>query len=332
MYFELRRTACAAAAVSALLLAGCSGAGTPPSPAANASAPNGSASQSRAMMRFGSTVVHGLMHFGGAPERAFLSPEAKAGKNLLYVSSYNEGYVKIYSTKGTNQAPIGTITSGLNGPEGMAVDRNLNLYVTNTGNNTITVYAPGQTTPSATYSQGLNEPAGVAVGDDGTVYGANLAGTVVEYAKGSMSPERTLQVGDLPIDVTLDKANNLYVTYGDGVEEFAPGSTTGTNLGIRIDSPGGVQIDKSGNIVVANQTLPGVEVFAQGSTSPSQTFAQTGDPNPIRFDKKAKNLYVGDPLSNIVDVYAYPSGTLANTISNGVNFDAGVAVSAESKY
>ena len=107
----------------------------------------------------------------------------------MYVSAFNNNYVDIYETKGSHQAPIGTITAGLAGPEGMAVDKGRNLYVTNTDNNTVTVYPPGSTSPTAaTYSQGVNEPAGVCVGKDGTAYIVNLAGTVAEYAKGSTSP------------------------------------------------------------------------------------------------------------------------------------------------
>jgi sugar lactone lactonase YvrE len=111
-----------------------------------------------------------------------------------------------------------------------------------------------------------------------------------------------------------------------GVEEYAPGSTTGTELNIPIHAPGGIQIDGGGNLIVANPTLPAAEVFPQGATQPSMTFAQTTNPDPIRFDKKAKNLYVGDPDVETVNVYAYPSGTLVDTISNGVSFPAGVAV------
>jgi sugar lactone lactonase YvrE len=333
MFTELRRSAGCAAVALPLFLAACSGASAPP--AATSQLPMTQAqarAQTHIAQRLGSTVVASMRLPSGPAPHAWLSERAKSGKNLLYVSAFNSNYVDIYDTKGSNQAPIGTITAGLSGPEGMAVDKSLNLYVTNTDNSTVTVYPPGSTSPTVTYSQGVNEPAGVCIGKDGTVYIVNLAGTVAEYAKGSTSPERTLNLGNLPIDAALDTQNNLYVTFGDGVEEYAPGSTTGTNLDIPIENPGAIQLDNGANLVVANQTLPGVEVFAQGTHSPSNTFAQTGDPNPIRFDKKAKNLYVGDPLSNIVDVYAYPSGTLVNTISNGVSFDAGVAVSPGDKF
>jgi len=265
--------------------------------------------------------------------RAWLSPEAKTGKGLLYVSSYNSNFVSIYKQKGTNQSPIGTITAGLSGPEGMAVDRKLNLYVANTSNNTVTVYPPGQTSPSTTYSQSLSEPAGVAVGTDGTVYVENLGNSIVEYPAGSTSPSHVISA-TFPIDAALDSSNNLYVTYDFCcVEKFAPGSTTGTDLGIVLSANGGIQIDGSNNVVVANQVnTPMIEVFPPGQTSPSQVFGQEGDPNPIRFDHKAKHLYVGEPTSSTVNVYAYPSGTKVNTITSGVDFPAGVALSPESKY
>jgi hypothetical protein len=310
-------------------LAGCGGAGT-----SSATVPSTQPASSAATvpMREGTTYgVSALLHRAGSTHRAWMSPEAKSGKNLLYVSSYNEGYVDIYKSKGSNQSPMGTITSGLNGPEGMAVDKKLNLYVTNTGNNTVTVYAPGSLTPSATYSSGLSEPAGVTVGNDGTVYVSNLDNSVVEYPPGKMTPSITISI-NFPIAVALDPSNNLYISYLGGVEEVPPGSSTGTNLGITLDAPGGIAIDKQDDIVVADQTLPGVKVYPQGSTQPSSTFATVDDPNPIAFNKKASQLFIGDPTHNVVQVYSYPGETLVNTITTGVNFDAGVAVSPESKY
>lgn len=257
---------------------------------------------------------------------------AAHGKALLFVANFNSNVVEIYRAEGTNQGPIGQITASIDGPEGMAVAAK-HLYVTNTASNTVTVYRAGKTTVTKTYSQGLSGPDGVVVGTDGTVYVANLnANNVVAYAKGSMTPTSTYAGLTFPIGVTLDAQNNLYVAYGGGVEEFPSGSTTGKNLGISLAIASGIAIDKKDDIVVANQIPPGVYVFPQGATQPSKVFGQEGDPNPIAFLTNRKRLFVGEPLSNTINVYAYPSGTKVNAITNGVAFPAGVAVSPEAPF
>ncbi len=143
-------------------------------------------------------------------------------KQLVYVSSdaSSSGAVYVYSAKGQAQKPIATITDGIATPAGLAVDSSGNLYVANTGNNTVTVYAPGQTTPSATYSQGISTPFDVAVGSDGTVYvanetgGASYEGSVTEYPSGSMTPSATIQLAnEYAFAVALDSSNALYVSW-----------------------------------------------------------------------------------------------------------------------
>lgn len=289
-------------------------------------APTSSLPQSTTVLPAGMRLV---------PHRTFgsgwLSPAAR-GKELLFVANFNNNVVEIYSAKGSNQAPIGQITDGLDGPEGMAVAAK-HLYVTNTASNTVTVYRIGKKTAAKTYSSGLNGPDGIVVGTDGTVYVANLnTNDVVAYAKGSMTPTSTYSDLDFPIGVALDAQNNLYVSYGGGVEEFPPGSTKGKNLGISLPIASGIAIDKKENIVVANQMPAAIYVYPQGSTQPSKTFGQEGDPNPIAFLTNRKQLFVGEPLSNTINVYAYPSGKKVNAITNGVAFPAGVAISPQAPF
>lgn len=270
-----------------------------------------------------------------APTHGWLSPAAKKCKQKLFVSSYKLGYVNVYCTKGHNQAPIGKITDGINGPEGLSVDRKGNLYVTNTDGNTVTQYAPGSTTPSFTYTTDLAYPAGVTVDKAQNVYVSNLTpASVTVFPQRSNSPK--LQITNqltFPIDVALDAKDDVYVTtYNSGysageIIKYGPGSSQGTNLGISTEEPGGIVLDKSGDIVTADQRLPGVLVFAPGKTVASQTFAQnTLDPDPVRLTKDEKEAYVGDSVGNAVYGYAYPSGTLLDTITDGIDGPNGVAL------
>jgi len=86
-------------------------------------------------------------------------------------------------------------------------------------------------------------------------------------------------------------------------------------------------LDKAGDIVTADQRLTGVLVFPPGKTAPSETFAQNAlDPDPVRFLANEKQVYVGDAVGNAVYVYAYPSGTLVDTITDGIDGPNGLAL------
>jgi sugar lactone lactonase YvrE len=264
----------------------------------------------------------------------WLSPAAKSCKNKLYVSSYRLGYVAIYCRKGQNQAPIGEITNGIETPEGANTDSKGNLYVSNTNASTVTEYARGSLAPSFTYSSGLTYPAGVAVDSKQNVYVTSLSPASVEvFPQGVNSPTLTITSITYPIDVAIDPSGNAYVTtytanFSNGeIIKYSPGSSQGTNLGIVTDGPGGIALDEAGDIVTADQRLPGVLVFPPGTTSPSQTFAQnTLDPDPVRFARREHQVYVGDSIGNAVYVYDYPSGTLVDTITDGIDGPNGLAL------
>lgn len=305
------------------IFAGCSGGTSAPG------LPASSAPLSLVHSRGFAPPVHPLARGSG-----WLSPAAKRCKQQLFASSYWLDYVSIYCIKHgrQNQAPIGEITDGISGPEGEVTDAQGNLYVANTSGDTVTEYAPGSTTVSFTYSTNLSAPAGVAVDASQNVYVTNLgSGSVTVFAQGSNSPSLRISGIPYPIDVALDSTGNVYVTsftssFSSGeVLEYPPGSTKGTNLGIVTESPGGLMLDKAADIVTADQRLPGVLVFPPGETSPSLTFAQSmNDPVPVRFNRADNLVAVGDSIENDVEVYSYPSGSLVDTITDGIDGPEGL--------
>ncbi len=263
-----------------------------------------------------------------------LSPAAKSCKEKLYVSSYKLDYVAIYCTKGHNQAPLGKITDGIDGPEGANVNAKGNLYVTNTNGNTVTEYDPGSVDPSYTYSSGLGYPAGVAVDSKQNVYITCLSPPSLEvFAQKTNSAKLKITNLTYPIDVALDKSGNAYVTSynpnfaGGEIVEYSSGSTEGTSLGITTKAPGGIALDKHSDIVTADQSLPGVLIFPPGKTVASKTFGQNAlDPDPVRLSRSERTVYVGDSVGNAVYVYDYPSGKLIDTITDGIDGPNGLAL------
>jgi hypothetical protein len=127
-------------------------------------------------------------------------------------------------------------------PSGLATDRNGNLYVADTGNNSIRRVSPdGVVSTVAGTSAGLNGPVGVAVDPRGRVI-----------------------VADTYNDRIIGVEPNGAVTTiaGGGVPGFADG------VEAKFDTPCGVAVDASGNIYVAD-TGNGVVrvVFPDGTVS-----------------------------------------------------------------
>jgi hypothetical protein len=283
--------------------------------------------------------VHALL---GAPQPAhraggWLSPAAKKAKHLIYVADFTGNAVEIYSATGSDQSPIGQITDGISGPEGICVDDRGDLFVTDVTNQTVTMYPHGSTTYKRQYT-GFAYPTAVAAGKNGWVYVSDLVGEkVVEFPKNSTRSKVTIDI-TYPQGVALDSKNNLYVEYNTGahgggpgdVDEFAPKSTKGDDLKLPIVWGAGDAIDGKSDVVVADQgsgSNAAVYVFPPGSTEPSETITQgMEDPFRIAFDKRFKHLYVADPEVNKLLVYDYSSGTLVNSITNGLKSVYGVAI------
>jgi hypothetical protein len=335
----MRITLVAGAIGAIALTAGCGGAASqnaaPTMPGLSSAAAQGYAPVGRlpaVVAPFAATrralAPHPMLRGGG-----WLSPAASRCKNKLFVSTFRLNYVSIYCERGHNQAPIGQITDGIDGPEGEITDANENLYVANADG--VAEYAPGTIDPSFTYSTGLGAPTDVAVDSKGNVYVSNVSpsGSVVVFPQGSNTPSLTITGVYYPIGVALDAGNNLYVTYETSgflegqINEYAPGTTTGTNLGITIGFAGMITIDSSGDIVTTDQKADDVAVYPPGATQPSATFGNSLDPVAIALSHDERSVYVGDSIASAVYVYHYPSGKRMDTISDGVDQAVGVALS-----
>ena len=120
--------------------------------------------------------------------------EEEKTKALIYWGSYDSNTIDFFSAKGTNPPEKGQITTGLSNPERLVVDKFLNVYATNLGNDTITAYKRGATSPFLTISDGVSTPTGLSVDAAGTVYCANVGNdTITEYPKGKTTPSVTIE-------------------------------------------------------------------------------------------------------------------------------------------
>lgn len=152
------------------------------------------------------------------------------------LAANGDGTIRIFEPNDTNP---GIFATGLSRPQGIAIDKNDAVYVSNSGNDTISKVVR---TPSGvnvtTYATGLKGPASLAFGPDGDLYAANTGdNSIVKIsAKGEVTPVAK-NIGT-PSQVAFDSHGIMYVL----------NAAAGTVM----------TVDKSGN----------AKVFAQGLSKP----------------------------------------------------------------
>ena len=140
-----------------------------------------------------------------------------AADGVLYVANELGNSIYVYKVGGS--IPLRKITSGIDQPLSVAVDRSGNLYVANQGHGnrpkgSVTVYAPGSDAPARTITSGIRRLAGMAIDPAGDVFVFNSRSfDVHEYAAGATKMERTITDGIFsPTQLAVDASGYLYVS------------------------------------------------------------------------------------------------------------------------
>jgi hypothetical protein len=297
--------------------------------------------------------------YAATPYAAPVSSALRKGpRQLLYVSSVFSGgsAVSIFSQEGSNQKPIGEIRQGIDDAYGLFVDKHRNLYAANILSGTVTVYPPGATSPSRTM-RAAGVPIEVVVAGNGTAYVVNdgdilhrnAGGSVLEYRKGATKPSKTIVTFAHTLEpraVALDASGNLYVAYNHNfgasykprgrVLEFAPGSTQGKDLGIRIGQAGGLTIDGSGNLVLVQDGNywffpPTIDIFAPGHEKAQKIPAPYNYPGyDVALNAGNTEMWLTSESLGAVFGMSYPNGAILDTITTGYAGPVlGVATSPE---
>jgi len=230
----------------------------------------------------------------------------------------------------TGLTQTATITAGMNAPTRLAFDAAGNLYVTNTGNNTVTVYNSSLTQiTTATISTGLSRPLGIAVDQSGNVYVANNGKNSIAIFTGSPSSGFTLQS-----TLTKDGSGNAFLA--PGVLQFA--SVNGANvlvvgLGPEI-TPDSLQAYSTPLTALSSPigSLSNYKCVSGPSGPTAIAFANLS--NPTSAMVYVGNLYSGNVTGYGVTSFLGGSGArcvtpaITTTSNSAVKYPEGVAVDA----
>lgn len=266
--------------------------------------------------------------------------------STIAISDAANNVVDIFNDAGVM---LGQLT-GFIEPQGMASDRQGNLYVADTVNNRIQVYAAGFTNPPTTWSDPGQYPAGVDVRNNGG-FGAvtNIIdinggpGSITLYRNGVAVATVTNPNFGRVYFCAFDHDGNLYLD-GTDVNGFVfVAVIAAANRGGRtvqfltttnsISFPGGVQVNNNGTISIDDQINLAIYTYnppSGGSLgSPVSTTSLGGSSDPVTFAFKVHNhnLYTADAGDAAANEYPYPAGgSPENVISIPGSAPIGVAV------
>jgi serine/threonine-protein kinase len=316
----------------ALLLSACSTSGS------SAGSVPQAASQSRASSSIANK--NGIdLRYGGSYQtvQARLSPaKAKADKDVFV----SDSGATVFLFKNKTYKPNGSIT-GFNSNDGIAVDTAGNLYVTNVDSKNVEEFAPGSSTPKCTYDSGLVDPINVTTDAKGDVFVVDFndlhnPGYIDEFKQCSDTVTTQYSVSSGPEGAVLDSKGDLFVTFFNsgftgGFEEFVKGKTPGEILSVTVDSPGGLIIDKDGDLIADDQA-GSIDVIPEPYTTAIPLVSGLSDPFHAALSKNGKVLFNANFGSDTVTIYKYPAGTLTHTLgsSDGLDGAEGVADSPSS--
>jgi hypothetical protein len=274
----------------------------------------------------------------------FTEDAAKAAGSVIFVSDAENNVVDIFSSKGKQ---TGTLT-GFSEPQGLSSDKTAHLYVADTANSQIVVYAKPYKTSTKLSDPG-QYPADVDVDSKGNIGVTNIistsggAGSVSFYKKGSKTPKTLSSSSVLEAFFgAFDAKGNFYF---DGFNENdvatvfeVVGGVNGKSITVlstanTLEFPGGVQVTPKGDIAVDDQEGPAIYTYAAPKSgklgSPIDTTTLTGSSDPVSyaFTKTATDLYTADAGNAASYQFKYPAGgSPTQTISIPGSEPIGIAI------
>ena len=223
-------------------------------------------------------------------------------------------------------APVTTlVSSGLNQPQGVAVDGQGNVYIADTGNGQIKEWNPG-TSQTVVLSSGLNNPKAVAVNSFGSLYVGNTGNNAII---GPGPANETLVSGlNGPSGVAVDAQGNVYYsdTGNNAVDEWSVlGQQSSVLAGAGLSGPWGVAVDGLGNVYFADSGNNAIKELVGGGQVNTLVAAGLSGPTGVAVDGQG-NVYLADTGNNAIKEWNVATQQVTALVSTGLNAPAGIAV------
>ena len=275
---------------------------------------------------------------------------ADLGNNVVreVTPNGNIGTVAGNGTQGDSGDFGVAIQAQLHSPSGVAVDGSGNLYIADSGNNTIrevttdgnispfagnglaSYYGDSSTsTPTTPAQAGLDDPQDVAVGPNGTIYIADTGNSFIR------------EVSNGAINFVAGSGSVGFA--GDGGSATA--STTNTGPGVALYGPRAIAFDSAGNYYIADSgngrirkvdtkgiitTVAGNGTLGFAGDGSAATAASLNQLSGVALDKQG-NIYIADTLNGRIRKVS-SSGTISTVAGNGMvsySGDGGPATGAQ---
>lgn len=237
-----------------------------------------------------------------------------------YSPTSSGGAIASFTGYGTGIQVTGVTLSS---PFGIAKDASGNIYVADSGTNSIIKYSTGGTISS--FITGVINPVGLVFDSSGNCYVlSNITGAskVYKYPSTGGSTGTLLTFGATNLQtsfgIAIDAVDNLYITNYSGTTtntyKVYKCSTSGGSPLLTIASttnlnqPVNVALDNAGNIYILNIGNKTVVKYNSGGTFQSTLITTTGAPYGLCVDG-AGHIYVGDPGAGTANVYNSAGGT-----------------------
>jgi YVTN family beta-propeller protein len=256
-----------------------------------------------------------------------------SNSNVITFDTYSGSYS--YSIPGNSSSAPNTIISKINSgfPSSTSLSQdaydsaNGDIYVANSGSNSVSVISSSSNSVISTISVGSGPDAIAYDSANGDIYVANSGSnsvSVISSSSNSVIATVTYRIGSGPISILYDSANgDIYVvSYGSGVVGII--NQDNNVIGnITVGSyPDGIAYDsENGNIYVANSGSNSVDVI-NNVNSVIKTVNVGSYPDGIAYDSENGNIYVVNSGSNSVSIINSSSNSVIATVSVGSDPDS----------
>lgn len=217
------------------------------------------------------------------------------------------------------------------------------LAVANSGANSVTLYANGQSLPLVTIQNGVANPQAVVFDATGDLFVANQTGSVTEYAPPYNQAPITIAGGvSRPQSLAIDARGDLFVANGNGsntVTVYSPpyGGSPSATISADVDDPVYLTLDSNADLFVVNAAANTVTEYAPPyAGTPTILSKGLNTPSSAALDVRG-NLFVANLNSTPNSVIEYaPPFSNANapvaTITNGINEQGSIAIISASLF